>query len=156
MTYPITEQDMRAYNESLVAHLPRGPMHDAMIAENGESPRRVFEALVAYYNADEPTREDIRSFFYAVDAGESWVQRDDGPTSGQLAEQTGQIEVPDLPADLVTLCRTKLMPLVQEHSPEPDVDNTKFVEALHDMGIAGSLATDDNLDEDGEDEDDSA
>jgi hypothetical protein len=148
MTYPISEQDMRSYNNALIVHLPRGPMYESMLQVAQEEPQRAFEALVAYYNGDEGTRSDIRSFFYAMADGESWNQRVDGPTSGTLAEQTGRIEVPVLPDELVDLCRTRFMPMVSEHSTAPDVSVVEFVQTLDDLGIAGSLAEDAPDDED--------
>jgi hypothetical protein len=144
MTYFLDLDAVRDHNTRLLAHLPRGPMFDAISEQAPEDPIRTFEALVAYYAAQEDGREDIRSFFYALDSGESWCQAEDGPTSGQLAEASGLVNIPPLPDDLVEICRTRLMPQVQEHSKTQDVDPIEFLKALEDMGINGSITTEDD------------
>jgi len=143
MTYFLDPSTVQTYNDRLLPHLPRGPMFEAMSEQAPEDPIRTFEALVAYYAADEASREDIRSFFYALDSGESWCQAKDGPTSGQLAEAAGLINIPALPDDLVEICRTRFMPQVREHSKAVEIDPIEFIETLENMGINGSVTADD-------------
>jgi hypothetical protein len=143
MTYFLDPAAVQDYNDKLLAHLPRGPMFESMAEQAAEEPIKTFEALVAYYAASEGSREDIRSFFYALDSGESWCQAKDGPTSGQLAEAAGLINIPALPDDLIEICRIRFMPQVQEHSKAPDVNPIEFLKALEDMGINGSVTADD-------------
>lgn len=141
-TNPIPLDQIRQHNDEFVRHLPEGLMKEEMRAQSLEDPHRAFEALVAYYAGDEETRADIRSFFYALQTGESWNNKLDGPTSGELAEQAGQIKLPPLPEELVRLCREKLMPLVAEHSTAPDPGKGEFESYLDDLGISGTKPED--------------
>jgi len=141
-TNPIPLDQIKQHNDEFIRHLPEGLMKEELKAQAGEDPHRAFDALVSYYAGDETTRADIRGLFYALATGESWNNKKDGPTSGELAEQAGQIAVPPLPEELVKLCREKLMTLVQEHSKAPDLSEGEFEEYLDDLGILGSKPED--------------
>lgn len=133
MTYPIAETEIRRHVAELLAHLPNGPMRGSLAEQAESAPVRAFEMLVSYYSAEEEHRLRIRCMFYGLASGETVSPHT--PTSGELAEQMGAVEVPTLPEHLVTLCRTRLMPIVHEHSQAEDVNEEEVAAALMGMGL---------------------
>jgi len=135
MTYPLSEDEIRRYNAAFLSYMPAGLMRDELERQGADDPIATFEALVAYYAGTDEDRRATRACFYAIEKAESLRP---GPTSGELAEQLGQLQIDALPDYLVDLCRNKLMALVQEHSKLVDVtpeDVVNVVESFHEMSL---------------------
>lgn len=135
MTYPLSEDEIRRYNAAMLSYMPAGLMRNELERQGADDQIATFEALVAYYAGTDEDRKATRACFYAIEKAESLRT---GPTSGELAEVMGQLQVDALPDYLVDLCRNRLMPLVQEHSKLTDVtaqDVVNVVESFHDMAL---------------------
>lgn len=137
MTLPLPEAEVRDIIEKLTAHLPEGSlMRHAFVDQAETHLRQCFEGLVAYYAMPDEQRRQVRAHFYAMEAGGELPSQ--GPTSGELAEDMGTIVIPPLPEELVQLCRTRLMPMVQEHSnvTGEEASPDEVAELERELGIA--------------------
>jgi len=137
MTFPLSVDEVRAHVAEMLKHLPEGLMRDEMTAQS-ESPEQLqeaFEALCAYYAGDEENRRAIRAIFYSLETGQSWAEKRDGPTSGELEEQMGTRVIPPLPEELVKLVREKLMPIVSEHTKAVDPGAEVLAKELEVLGL---------------------